>query len=80
MIALIDSQLLTHPFTAPDVHKDGVPSPARDDSFERVGIAYLGDVFENFQGSTSINQIFPHHLKLNALIHQDLAKFFEVHF
>ena len=55
MIALIDSQLLTHPFTALDVHKDGFPSPPRDDSFESVGIAYLGDGQIKFQGSTCIN-------------------------
>ena len=55
MIALIDSRLLTHPFTALDVHKDGFPSPPRDDSFESVGIAYLGDAQIKFQGSTCIN-------------------------
>ena len=73
MIALIDSQLLTHHFTAPDVNKDGYPSPPPNDPFERVGIAYLGDVFENFQGSTSINQIFPHHLKLSNTLLRDVC-------
>ena len=55
MIALIDSQLLTHPFTALDVHKDGFPSPPCDDLFESVGIAYLGGAQIKFQGSTCIN-------------------------
>ena len=57
MIAVIDSRLLTHPFTALDVHKDGFPSPPRGNLFEslRVGIAYLGDAYESFQGSTCIN-------------------------